>query len=183
MKQLIAIFLVATVATASRAAPPKEIYKTHTTTVSLLSAPPDERVGVVKATWRHIRIVHRPNSGDEQEATVKIQEWEFISADRKNIDDDPQDELVVVSRGGGTGPYYCMQIIDFTRDGFIATSSFSLGLPKVNGKIILLGFGEYEGAGTVPEYREFRYRSGVVLPMKAEARQETVQQEPEPDSK
>ena len=176
VKQLIAVFLVAAAATVSRAAPSKEIYKTHTTTIELLAAPPDERVGAGKATWRHIHIVHRPHSGDEQEATVRIREWEFISADQINLDEDSEDELVVVSRGDGTGPYYCMQIIDFTKDGFIATSSSSLGLPKVNDKVIILGFGEYEGAGTVPAYSEFYYRTGAVIPLKTEVSQETVQE-------
>jgi hypothetical protein len=155
----------------------KEIYRTQTIVVTLQEAPPDERVGgVPRPVWRYLHIVQKTSSQYEQEATIGIADWELVGTERTNLDDDPEDELVVVSRGGGTGPYYYMQIIDFTKSGFAITSAYSFGKPEINVKVIHLGFGEYIGADSEPEYRMFRYSAGAVLPLKEEAKPETVQQ-------
>ena len=63
-----------------------------------------------------------------------------------------------MSRLAGTGPYYRLQIVDFTGDGITTWSYASDGAPTFDGAIVSLGSmdGGYQGAATQTRYRRHR---------------------------
>lgn len=105
---------------------------------------------------------------DESLQTVRVAIWArhvfakpelpLPMAGFQQLDDDPEEEYVVASRGPGTGPYYVIQIIDFRADGIVAWSYESRGAPRVEGGIVVLGElpEGYQGVGTNPTEQRYR---------------------------
>lgn len=84
---------------------------------------------------------------------------ESVSAACEHLDDDDDLEVIVTSRGAGTGPYYRMQIIDFRPHGVLTWSYASNGMPKLENRRVLLGVLPlgYQGAATTPVYNAYQY--------------------------
>lgn len=105
---------------------------------------------------------------DETLQRIRVAVWgswkEALQARFEQLDDDPEQEYVVISRNGGTGPYYKLQIIDFRPSGILILAFDSMGVPEIlDGKIMLGMQQEYQGAGTVPIYREYRFKSSQLV--------------------
>ncbi len=98
---------------------------------------------------------------DESLQSVHIQIWgsSRISGQFHQLDDDPEREYVVSSRGSGSGPYYKLQIIDFLPDGILTWSYDSAGAPRIEDGFVYLGelVGGYAGAATAPSFRKYRF--------------------------
>ena len=98
---------------------------------------------------------------DESLQSVRIQIWgsSRISGQFHQLDDDPEREYVVSSRGIGSGPYYRLQIVDFLPDGILTWSYESAGAPRVEDGFVYLGelIGGYIGAATAPKFRKHRF--------------------------
>lgn len=105
---------------------------------------------------------------DETLQSIRVAVWgswkERLQARFEQLDNDPEQEYVVISRNGGTGPYYQLQIIDFRPSGILIWAYESMGVPEIlDGKIMLGMRQEYQGARTVPIYREYRYKSSQLV--------------------
>ena len=59
-------------------------------------------------------IVALGSDEDRQQISVEIWGSERRTISCEKLDDDPDAELVIISRGSGSGPYYRLQIIDPT---------------------------------------------------------------------
>ena len=117
---------------------------------------------------------------DETGQLVKVWIWgtfwepAFIQRRFEQLDDDPEREYIVISRSPGTGPYYKLQIIDFPPEGILTWSFDSMGTPRIEDGMILLGDAQqylgdaqqYEGAATIPRYRVYTYTKGGLVPVK-----------------
>ena len=106
---------------------------------------------------------------DEDGQRLRLAIWgpESIEAECAQLDDDPEPEVVVISRGIGTGPYYRLQIVDFHSQGIKTWAYSSDGAPKVADKTISLGrlVDGYQGAGSMPVYTDYRLTDdGLVDP-------------------
>lgn len=104
---------------------------------------------------------------DESSQRLRVAVWgpERVKASCEQLDDDPAPEVVITSRGVGSGPYYRLQIIDFSEDGILSWSYRSDGAPKVESKDVVLGdlTGRYQEAGATPVYTTYRYtQNGLV---------------------
>ena len=98
---------------------------------------------------------------DENNERLRLAVWgpESIAATCEHLDDDEDPEVVVISRGTGTGPYYRLQIVDFRREGILTWSYPSGGMPRLEHQRVFLGtlpLG-YQGAATRPVYNAYRY--------------------------
>lgn len=88
---------------------------------------------------------------------VKIWGTTRITGEFHQLDADPEQEFVLVSRGTGTGPYYRLQIIDFRPNGIASWSYASSGMPRIENGHVLLGTlpDGYQGAATQPAYARY----------------------------
>ena len=98
---------------------------------------------------------------DEDAHEVRVKVWgpERVRVGCAHIDADAEQEVLVVSRGIGSGPYYRLQIIDFG-DGAISSWSYgSFGAPRAEQGVVFLGR-RPDGAPpgpTAAEYLEYRF--------------------------
>lgn len=134
---------------------------------------------VLDCDWRADRRVSFENGWvdaeqgrDEDAERVRLAIWgpERIDIQCADLDTDPEPEVLVISRGIGTGPYYRLQIIDFRADGISTWSYASSGVPKIEYEVVSLGRFEngYQGAGTTPEYSNFRLTEDGLIDLGAE---------------
>lgn len=97
---------------------------------------------------------------DEDGQRLRLAVWgpEAVTANCAQLDSDTESEIVVTSRGLGTGPYYRLQIVDFHAHGIRTWAYSSDGLPKVEADVISLGklVDGYQGAGSTPTYTDYR---------------------------
>lgn len=109
---------------------------------------------------------------DESGETLRLAIWgpEAIEAVCAQLDSDPEPEVVVTSRGLGTGPYYRLQIVDYHSQGIMTWAYSSDGAPKVEDRVISLGklVDGYQGAGSVPTYSEYRLIDEGLIDLGAE---------------
>lgn len=120
-------------------------------------------------------IARQGRDETSQECRVRIwgtvREPSFFETGFHQLDDDPEDEYVVISRQSGTGPYYRLQIIDFHENGILTWSYYSEGKPKVEEGKVLLGHmpqGD-KGASTVAVYEQYSYSvSGLEREVKSD---------------
>ena len=105
------------------------------------------------------RWILASQGSDESLQSVRIQIWgsSRISGEFHQLDDDPEREYVVSSRGIGSGPYYKLQIVDFQPDGILTWSYDSAGAPRIEDGFIYLGelVDGYTGAATSPSFRKY----------------------------
>ena len=96
---------------------------------------------------------------DETAQSVRVKIWgEHSQAAFQQLDDDDEKEYVITSRNSGMGPYYRLQIIDFTPDGILTWSYYSFGGPFVKDVSVILGDPQpYEGAATKYSYASYQY--------------------------
>jgi hypothetical protein len=91
---------------------------------------------------------------------VKVEVWGEYHDEGAfhQLDNDPEQEYVVVSRNRGTGPYYRLQIIDFHEDGILTWSYHSGGGPRIEDGVVFLGRlpNGYQGAATKAVYSRYR---------------------------
>lgn len=99
---------------------------------------------------------------DESSHRIRVAIWgpDRVSGTCEDLDGDGEAEVIVSSRGIGSGPYYRLQIIDFVAEGILSWSYRSDGVPMLKGGRIHLGdlSGRYQMSGALPEYSEFVYR-------------------------
>ncbi|MBT8078486.1 MAG: hypothetical protein KJO31_07900 [Gammaproteobacteria bacterium] len=98
---------------------------------------------------------------DENHHNARVAIWgtERINARCLDLDRDHDAEVVVWSRGVGSGPYYRLQIIDFLPDGILSWSYSSDGMPIIKDRHIHLGnlAGRYQEPGAEPTYKSYPY--------------------------
>lgn len=107
------------------------------------------------------RKVQVTQGRDQSRHGLEVEIWgpERIALSCENLDSDPEHELIISSRGIGSGPYYRLQIVDFAKGGILAWSYRSDGAPRAERRRVFLGSleGGYTGAGSVPIYTAYAY--------------------------
>ena len=105
---------------------------------------------------------------DETAQSLTLDIWgvELKEISCEQLDSDPDEEVVIVSRNEGTGPYYRLQIVDFRANGILTWSYWSEGRPKVENGQVLLGTLEngYTGAGSTSTYATYIYNEAGLVP-------------------
>jgi len=110
----------------------------------------------------------RDETGQHVRVTVwgSLRDPSFFSQGFTQLDDDPEEEYVVVSRNPGTGSYYKLQIIDFRVNGILTWAYDSRGKPRFDGRRILLGCSRDDQEATItPQYRTYEYSASGLTPV------------------
>lgn len=140
----------------------------HALTLAAVLASTNGHADLAECRWgkgRTVNVIDRKvqatQGRDESRHSLEVEIWgaERIALSCENLDSDPEDELIISSRGIGSGPYYRLQIVDFAQGGILAWSYRSDGAPRAERRRVFLGSleGGYTGAGSEPVYTPYAY--------------------------